>query len=186
MSTTDPKQKMERSKRLAPGYALSNVIKSEPAIDETISMFLNWLDAYASSQDPMDLDKFFTYLTFDVGRPCLPVNRLPSTAYGTLLTSRPGCGRSDIFPEIRVLRTRDRCGQLHQQLLGSERVHRRSCLSQVAACSPTGQPRRHLAIHTAYGASVQHDQKGCQRPATKRGRPLGHTGFLAPADASTS
>ncbi|KAK8102239.1 hypothetical protein PG984_015385 [Apiospora sp. TS-2023a] len=66
MSTTDPKQKMERSRRLAPGYALSNVIKSEPAIDETVSMFLNWLDAYASSRKPMDLGKFFSYLTFDV------------------------------------------------------------------------------------------------------------------------
>ncbi|KAK7917833.1 cytochrome P450 [Apiospora marii] len=44
MSITEPKQKMERSKRLAPGYALSNVIKSETAIDETVSMFLDWLN----------------------------------------------------------------------------------------------------------------------------------------------
>ncbi|KAK8071296.1 hypothetical protein PG997_011499 [Apiospora hydei] len=66
MSTTDPKQKMERSRRLAPAYALSNVIKSEPAIDETAGMFLSWLDEYAASQNPMDLDKFFSYLTFDV------------------------------------------------------------------------------------------------------------------------
>ncbi|KAK8042325.1 cytochrome P450 [Apiospora phragmitis] len=36
MSTTDPKQKRGRSRRLAPGYALSNVIKSELAIDKTV------------------------------------------------------------------------------------------------------------------------------------------------------
>ncbi|KAK6839281.1 cytochrome P450 [Apiospora arundinis] len=66
MSTTDPKQKLDRSKRLAPGYAMSNVIKSEPAINETIEVFLDWLDSFASSKKPMDLDKFFTYLTFDI------------------------------------------------------------------------------------------------------------------------
>lgn len=60
------KQKIEQSRRLASGYVLSNVIKSEAAIDDTVSMFLEWLDAYASSQHPMDLDKFFSYLTFDV------------------------------------------------------------------------------------------------------------------------
>lgn len=66
MSTTDPKKKVERSRNLASGYTLSNVIKSEDAITHTIEMLLDWMDKYAEDQRPMELDKFFTFTAFDV------------------------------------------------------------------------------------------------------------------------
>lgn len=66
MSTTDPKKKVERSRNLASGYTLSNVIKSEDAITHTIELLLDWMDKYAENQQPMELDKFFTFTAFDV------------------------------------------------------------------------------------------------------------------------
>ncbi|KAK3310492.1 cytochrome P450 [Chaetomium strumarium] len=66
MSALDPRKKAERSRNLAPGYRLSNVIKSEDAISRTIEMLLDWMDAYAEKHEPMQLDRFFTYTAFDV------------------------------------------------------------------------------------------------------------------------
>jgi hypothetical protein len=66
MSTLDPKEKVERSKWLLPGYSLSNILKSEEYISTTIGHLLDWMDKYAQSHEPMDLDKFFTYTAFDV------------------------------------------------------------------------------------------------------------------------
>lgn len=66
MATLDPKKKVERSRNLASGYALSNVIKSEDAISRTIEMLLDWMDQYAEKGEPMHLDKFFTYTAFDI------------------------------------------------------------------------------------------------------------------------
>lgn len=66
MSTIDPKKKAERSRNLAPGYSLSNVIQSEAAVSQTVEMLLGWMDRYAEDQKPMDLDKWFTFTAFDV------------------------------------------------------------------------------------------------------------------------
>jgi len=66
MSTINPKEKVERSKNLAPGYSLSNVLQSEEAVTRTIEMLLDWMDMYAESKKPMELDKYFTYAAFDV------------------------------------------------------------------------------------------------------------------------
>lgn len=65
MSTTDPAQKKALSKHFAPGYALSQILKWEPCIDENIEHLLRWIDTYAESRMPMDLDRFVTYTTFD-------------------------------------------------------------------------------------------------------------------------
>jgi hypothetical protein len=66
MSITDPKKKVERSKNLAPGYTVNSILQSEDAIDQNIQLLRGWLDKYASSGEPMHLDKFFTFTTNDV------------------------------------------------------------------------------------------------------------------------
>jgi hypothetical protein len=62
----DPKEKNECSKYLSAGYLQHNVIKSEPALDTNIAKLFVWMDQYAEEGKPMDLDKFFTYVAFDI------------------------------------------------------------------------------------------------------------------------
>lgn len=66
ISARDPKEKMERSKAFASGYALSNVVKYEEALSRVVSKLFGWLDRFSESGEPMDLDQFFTFTTFDV------------------------------------------------------------------------------------------------------------------------
>jgi cytochrome P450 len=66
MSTLDPKKKAEKSRNLASGFQLSNVIKSEDAIGRTVELLLDWMDKHAETHEPMHLDKFFTYTAFDI------------------------------------------------------------------------------------------------------------------------
>lgn len=94
MSTLDPKAKQERSRWLASGYLNTNVLQSEDAITTQIvrasglvrcvaqelcilmlqasDMYISqerlkyWLDQYAQSGDPMDVDKYLTYCAFDI------------------------------------------------------------------------------------------------------------------------
>lgn len=66
MSSRDPKVKIERSKAFASGYAQSNVIKYEEAINRMIEKLLGWMDKYADSGKPMELDEFISFTTFDV------------------------------------------------------------------------------------------------------------------------
>jgi hypothetical protein len=42
------------------------VIKSEPALDVNIWKLVEWMNKYADEKKPMDLDKFFTYVAFDI------------------------------------------------------------------------------------------------------------------------
>lgn len=62
----DPKEKNECSKYLSGGYLQHNVIRSEPALDKDIAQLLGWMNKYADEKKPMDLDKFFTYVAFDI------------------------------------------------------------------------------------------------------------------------
>ncbi|EER40302.1 benzoate 4-monooxygenase cytochrome P450 [Histoplasma capsulatum H143] len=66
MSATDPKVKLELSKHLAPAYTLSNLLINEPSVSETIKLLLGWLDKFASSGEPIDLGKYFTFATSDI------------------------------------------------------------------------------------------------------------------------
>ncbi|KAG6366701.1 hypothetical protein INS49_000880 [Diaporthe citri] len=65
-SMLDPKDKNECSKYLSTGYLQHNVSKSEPAMDTNISKLIGWMDRFAQEKKPMDLDKFFTYVSFDI------------------------------------------------------------------------------------------------------------------------
>lgn len=66
MGETDPAAKNELSRHLAAGYLLSNVLQAEPAVDDAVELLLGWLDRHADERRPVDLDRFFTYTTFDV------------------------------------------------------------------------------------------------------------------------
>ncbi|KAI1852797.1 hypothetical protein JX266_002338 [Neoarthrinium moseri] len=66
MSSLEPKDKIERSKAFASGYAQSNVIKYEDAINPLIEKLGNWMDHYARSGEAMELDKYLIYTSFDV------------------------------------------------------------------------------------------------------------------------
>ncbi|VBB82151.1 Putative cytochrome P450 E-class, group I [Podospora comata] len=66
MATTDPKKKMEKSKAFASGYALTNVLRSEPQLDNVISLLLGHLDGFARTGKEVGLDKYFTFTSFDV------------------------------------------------------------------------------------------------------------------------
>ncbi|VUC31721.1 unnamed protein product [Clonostachys rosea] len=66
MSTTDPKKKNEMSRHFAAGYTLSNLLQNEEAVDSTVRMFLSHLDGFAESGKAFELDRYFTFLAFDV------------------------------------------------------------------------------------------------------------------------
>lgn len=66
MGETDPATKNELSRHLAAGYLLTNLLQAEPAVDDTVELLLGWLDKHAGDHKPIDLDRFFTYTTFDV------------------------------------------------------------------------------------------------------------------------
>lgn len=66
MSTTDPKKKVERSRHLAAGYTMSNVLQAEDSIDSVVVQFLTWLDRSAESKEAVHLDKHLTYTAFDI------------------------------------------------------------------------------------------------------------------------
>lgn len=65
-AATDPKIKNELSKHVAPAYTLSNVLRSEEAIDNTIALLLRWLDDFAKKEVPVRLDEFVSFTTSDV------------------------------------------------------------------------------------------------------------------------
>ncbi|TLD04982.1 uncharacterized protein PgNI_10028, partial [Pyricularia grisea] len=66
MSILDPRAKMELSKALSPGYALSNVLQSEEAVGRLIERLMNWMDVFARDGKPMDLDEYLSYTTLDI------------------------------------------------------------------------------------------------------------------------
>lgn len=57
---------MERARNVAAGYALSNIIKSEPFLDESISLLRKQWTRLAEEKKPVEFDKWFNYLAFDI------------------------------------------------------------------------------------------------------------------------
>ncbi|KAJ2986631.1 hypothetical protein NUW58_g4933 [Xylaria curta] len=66
LSTIEPKAKNERARWLASGFSTTNALRTEQNMDRQISRLKSWIDKYAESGKPMELDKFITYCTFDV------------------------------------------------------------------------------------------------------------------------
>lgn len=66
MSTTDPAIKNERSRHLASGWKLGNILQNEDAVDNTIRLFFSRLDGFAQSGKAFDYGKYCSFLAFDV------------------------------------------------------------------------------------------------------------------------
>ena len=66
MSEVDPKRRVERAKNVAAGYSLSNIIKSEPFIDESIALLEKRLDELSQANKPVEFDRWFNYMAFDI------------------------------------------------------------------------------------------------------------------------
>ncbi|KAF2808681.1 cytochrome P450 [Mytilinidion resinicola] len=66
MSEVDPKMRVERAKNVAAAYSLSHIIKFEPYVDGAISLLSKRLDELASVSKPVEFDKWFNYMAFDV------------------------------------------------------------------------------------------------------------------------
>ncbi|KXJ96464.1 cytochrome P450 [Microdochium bolleyi] len=67
VSVQDPKEKAEFMKYMSnAGFLLHNVLQYEGTIDENISKLKGWMDKHAADGSQMDLDKFFTYMAFDI------------------------------------------------------------------------------------------------------------------------
>ncbi|KAK0615337.1 cytochrome P450 [Bombardia bombarda] len=64
-STLDPREKIERSKSFISGFSMSHLLRSEEHFDRNISRLLDWMDRFAETEEPMHLDKFFSYVAFD-------------------------------------------------------------------------------------------------------------------------
>ncbi|RDL36418.1 Uncharacterized protein BP5553_05770 [Venustampulla echinocandica] len=66
MSETSYKEMNRRTRNVAAGYSLSNVIKGEPYIDKALGLFQTQLDRRVASGSSIELDKWVNYLAFDV------------------------------------------------------------------------------------------------------------------------
>lgn len=66
MSETSHKEKVRRTRNVAAGYSLSNVIKCEPFIDKALALFRTQLERKIVSGSDIELDKWINYLAFDV------------------------------------------------------------------------------------------------------------------------
>ncbi|KAL1954751.1 hypothetical protein VTO42DRAFT_751 [Malbranchea cinnamomea] len=66
MSELDPRRHIEKSRNLAAGYALSNIIKSEPYVDEVVRLLEARLDELSRANAPVEFDHWFNYFAFDV------------------------------------------------------------------------------------------------------------------------
>ncbi|KAH8655408.1 cytochrome P450, partial [Xylariales sp. PMI_506] len=65
MSTTDPKEKIARSKNFSSGWALTNILQNESAIDRVMEQFFDWVDKFAEEKKSMELNQWFSFAAFD-------------------------------------------------------------------------------------------------------------------------
>ena len=66
MSEVDPKRHVAQAKNVMSGYAMSNVVKSEPFVDNTILLFEERMDQLSKAKASVEFDKWFNYLAFDI------------------------------------------------------------------------------------------------------------------------
>lgn len=66
MSETDAKRHIAKAKNVAPGYAFSNVIKSEPFVDKALLLLEKRLDRLSEANEPVNFDEWFNFLGFDI------------------------------------------------------------------------------------------------------------------------
>lgn len=66
MAELDPQRHLEKSRNVASGYTLSNIIQSEPYVDAVLELFIKHVDEHCNSGTPIELNHWFTYFAFDV------------------------------------------------------------------------------------------------------------------------
>ena len=66
MSERDPKKYAAMRTNVASAYTLSNVLRSEAIIDETIMLFENRLDDQTTPKEPFELSRWLLFLTYDL------------------------------------------------------------------------------------------------------------------------
>jgi cytochrome P450 len=66
MSEVDPKRQVARAKNIASAFTLSNLLKSEKYMDDLIQLFHTRLEQFADNGEPVEFDKWFNYLAFDI------------------------------------------------------------------------------------------------------------------------
>ncbi|KAJ5721953.1 uncharacterized protein N7483_009887 [Penicillium malachiteum] len=66
MSELDPKRHIEKSRNIASGYALSNIIKSEPYVDAVLELFTKAMNETIKAGKSFEFDKWFSFYAFDV------------------------------------------------------------------------------------------------------------------------
>lgn len=66
MSELDHRRHIEKNRNIASGYALSNIIKSEPYVDAVLELFTDAMDEAAKTGKPFKFETWFTYYSFDV------------------------------------------------------------------------------------------------------------------------
>ncbi|PYH94298.1 cytochrome P450 [Aspergillus ellipticus CBS 707.79] len=66
MSERDPQRHIRKSRNVASGYALSNIIKSEPQVDALLTLLEDQFDQLIAAGQPVEFDRWFNYFAFDV------------------------------------------------------------------------------------------------------------------------
>jgi cytochrome P450 len=66
MSEVDPKRCVARMKNIAAAFTLSNLLKAEKHMDKLIELFHSKLSGFADDGTPVEFNKWFNYLTFDI------------------------------------------------------------------------------------------------------------------------
>lgn len=65
MAELDPQSHIRKQRNLAAGYALSNIIKSEPQVDDLIRLLESRFDHCIRTGQAVELDKWFNFFAFD-------------------------------------------------------------------------------------------------------------------------
>ena len=66
MSERDPKKYAAMRSNVASAFTLSNVLRNEAVIDQTITLFEDRLDEQATQKEPLELSRWLSFLTYDL------------------------------------------------------------------------------------------------------------------------
>lgn len=66
MSELDPVRHIQKTRHLSSGFSLSNISKTEPYIDNVLSLFKTRFDELSDSGAPVEFQQWFSFFAFDV------------------------------------------------------------------------------------------------------------------------
>ncbi|KAK6074822.1 benzoate 4-monooxygenase cytochrome P450 [Seiridium cupressi] len=65
-STIDPARKAELTRTYAAGFSLSNILRNEEGMNDTVGLLLDRLNDLCEKAEPVDLDKWINFCSFDL------------------------------------------------------------------------------------------------------------------------